>query len=137
MQLAPVNYLNRPAVLDYLVVLRMQPSGRVDRLHVAPTLDVRVDHHDGSTSRYRLDAGEAEDLLHALGAIATNRPRLTSGQADDVRFDIEIGWRGHAVRLHSMGIPEDEAIAGVLQFARNAFDRQGSTLYTRRHPATA
>lgn len=137
MQIAPVNYRNLVPRLDYLVVTKVEPTGHIDMLRVTPDLTVQVEHHDGHSHRFVLDAGQAEDLIHALGMLAESPvPAIAPGHASRTRFDIELGWHGRTVRLHGVESAEDDAVQGVLGFARSVFQDAHPRLQPRRQPAT-
>ena len=137
MQIAPVQYQNRRADFDYLIIHRVRPTGRVDRLHVGPDFTIRAVHHDGSTSHYWLDAAQSEDFLHALSSLIETPPDPAPKNAHPLSLDIELGWRGRSIRLHALQLPEDEAVSGVLQFAAAAFSKNpGDIMHARRFPAT-
>jgi hypothetical protein len=136
MQIAPVHYLNTTPRMDYLVIVRVEPPGRVDRLRVSPEFKVEVERHDGRSHTYQLDAGQAEDLVHGLAHLAARRDTEPTTGTSPVRFDIELGIEGNVVRLHAMALPEDEAVMGVVNFVHQAFDGSSTSLRARRQPAT-
>lgn len=131
MQIAPVNYDHLVAPFDYLVITRAQRAGRVDRLRVTKRFKVRVDRHDGSVSRFELDAAEAEDLVHALAHAVDAAPRTAPATSPWI-FDVELGWHGSSVRLRGLALPQDEAVSGVLQFAQRVFNGNDVPMTGRR-----
>lgn len=132
-QIAPVNYEYEVSPFDYLVVTRVHPVGRIDRLRVSPRFRVRVDRHDGRSVRFELDAVEAEDLVHAMAGIvdASAGPRDVTAVPT---FDVELGWDGRSVRVHGLTLAEDAAIGAVLRFAQEAFEHGRAPLGSRRSP---
>jgi hypothetical protein len=136
MQIAPVNYLNRTPELDFLVVSRVEPPGRVDRMLVSKELEVFVERHDGDRVRFRLDAAEAEDLMHGLSQLAESGTKHSTNSSDSlVRFDILLSVDSRVIRLHAVELSADEAVAGVLNFANRMLSASAHALHARRQPS--
>ncbi|MCW2923930.1 MAG: hypothetical protein JWM98_1334 [Thermoleophilia bacterium] len=115
MLVAPVN-----ASFDRVVIRRTGGIAGIDQtLTVGKDLAATVAcRRDGDRS-FQLDAAQAQELVHALSRVATERPTGNAAQVrDGLGYDIELTWNGQTYHVHGADVGADDALHGVM-FAAN------------------
>jgi len=123
-QVAPVEYPKLPFEFDYLRVERIGGiAGVHERLEVAPReaqLGASVQAHVQDPREFLLDAAQAQHVLETVQPLAAAgdppEPEAPRG-ADMYGYVVEVGWGGMVRRYEVQGVPSDDALHGVLEFA--------------------
>lgn len=123
-QIARVDYQHAPAHFEYLRVERTGGIlGARERVAVDPSFFVKVDAFQRPAREMKLDAAEAEQLIHALADVVARAPHEPgTPMPDQYTYVLEIGWNGQHLTFHIMEAPSDDALRGVLALVRKLLD---------------
>lgn len=136
-KIAPIRFDPTESPMDGLIIVRTDPvSGRYDRLRIEPNYVAFVERHDAPIREVKLDARDAEDLIHALAETVSGNalwePALHN-ELGEPTYDIDLQWDGKSYHFAAVTVGADEAIQSVISIVDPLLSEKPSTTIRRSH----